>query len=63
MSKYILPKQLRIMDLLAQKRSANYIVHTLGVSFHEVNNIWKKKAFKVKKDPYSVFYYYNLFKE
>ncbi len=51
------------MDLLAQKRSANFIVKQLKVPFHQVLGIWKSKAFEVKEDKWDVKHYIRLFKE
>ena len=44
MSKEMPKKELRIMELLSQKRSANFIVKQLGVPFHEALDMWRKKS-------------------
>ena len=62
MSKEMPKKELRIMELLSQKRSANFIVKQLGVPFHEVLDMWRKKAFLVKNDNFDIEYYVRMFK-
>ena len=61
MNKYLKPKPLRILDLLAQKRIANYIVKTLKVPFHEVLEMYNSKGFNLKDDEFDVEYYVKLF--